>query len=168
MHTAAGLACSVLPYPLCRVHAAAAKHALQSASHAPCLQYAGFTLPLAYGRGILGLRVGPLPEREPLATVIGAPVPLPPFKGGPVGPGVGMWGRWEPGACSHHTIANDAMPCTPTAASILHPAGDLRSEKGSAHVDACHALYCEALRRLYDEHKDKYAPNRKRDMRFVE
>jgi 2-acylglycerol O-acyltransferase 2 len=46
--------------------------------------------------------------------------------------------------------------------------GDLRSEAGRAHVDACHALYCAALQQLYDEHKDKYAPNRTRDMRFVE
>jgi len=46
--------------------------------------------------------------------------------------------------------------------------GDLRSEAGRAHVDACHALYCAALQQLYDEHKDKYAPHRTRDMRFVE
>ncbi|KAI7841881.1 hypothetical protein COHA_004410 [Chlorella ohadii] len=46
--------------------------------------------------------------------------------------------------------------------------GDLRSEAGRAHVDACHALYCAALQQLYDEHKDKYAPNRIQDMRFVE
>ncbi len=50
----------------------------------------------------------------------------------------------------------------------LSPAGDLRSEAGRAHVDACHALYCAALQQLYDEHKDKYAPNRIQDMRFVE
>ena len=46
--------------------------------------------------------------------------------------------------------------------------GDLRSEAGRAHVDACHALYCTALQRLYDEHKNTYAPHRSRDMRFVE
>ena len=45
------------------------------------LQYGGFTLPLAYGRGILGLKWGPLPERHPLTTVIGAPIALPPFEG---------------------------------------------------------------------------------------
>ncbi|PSC71349.1 Diacylglycerol O-acyltransferase 2B [Micractinium conductrix] len=46
--------------------------------------------------------------------------------------------------------------------------GDLRSEEGRAHVDKCHAMYCDALRSLYDTHKDAYAPNRKRDMRLVE
>ncbi|KAI7841882.1 hypothetical protein COHA_004411 [Chlorella ohadii] len=89
-------------------------------------KYGGFTLPLAYGRGILGLSAGPWPEKVPLAAVVGAPLELPPFK------------------------------------------GDLRSEAGRAHVDACHALYCAALQKLYDEHKDKYAPHRTRDMRFVE
>ena len=52
--------------------------------------------------------------------------------------------------------------------SLPCPAGDLRSEAGRAHVDACHALYRTALQQLYDEHKDTYAPNRMRNMRFVE
>ncbi|KAL4429391.1 hypothetical protein ABPG77_005165 [Micractinium sp. CCAP 211/92] len=46
--------------------------------------------------------------------------------------------------------------------------GDLRSEEGAALVDACHARYCEALQSLYDAHKDRYAPDRKQDMRFVQ
>lgn len=46
--------------------------------------------------------------------------------------------------------------------------GDLRSEEGRRHVDACHTMYCHALQELYDAHKEKYAPDRKRDMRFVE
>ncbi|KAL4458601.1 hypothetical protein ABPG75_013466 [Micractinium tetrahymenae] len=46
--------------------------------------------------------------------------------------------------------------------------GDLRSEEGRAVVDACHARYCQALQALYDAHKDKYAPDRKQDMRLVE
>ena len=63
--------------------------------------------------------------------------------------------------CCHSTGTHLVAPC-PRAA------GDLRSEAGRAHVDACHALYCAALQRLYDEHKDAYAPHRARDMRFVE
>ena len=35
-------------------------------------------------------------------------------------------------------------------------------------MDACHALYCAALQKLYDEHKQRYAPNRRRDLRFIE
>lgn len=53
-----------------------------AATH-PAVQYGGFTLPLAYGRGILELKYGPLPERDPLTTVVGAPVALPPLQGGP-------------------------------------------------------------------------------------
>ncbi len=34
-------------------------------------------------------------------------------------------------------------------------------------VNALHATYCAALRELYDQHKEQYAPNRKRDMCFV-
>lgn len=54
----------------------------RAATTHPTAQYGGFTLPLAYGRGILGLKYGPLPERDPLTTVVGAPVALPPFHGG--------------------------------------------------------------------------------------
>eukprot|EP00887_Chlorella_sp_A99_P006338 scaffold3.g6338.t1 len=42
---------------------------------------AGFTLPLAYGQGILGLRRGPWPLRRPLNIVVGAPLQLPQYRG---------------------------------------------------------------------------------------
>lgn len=60
---------------------------------------------------------------------------------------------------------NAATLCPPHARTR---AGDLRSEEGRVHVDACHARYCEALQALYDAHKDRYAPGRLQDMRFVE
>ncbi|EFN54313.1 hypothetical protein CHLNCDRAFT_25068 [Chlorella variabilis] len=37
-------------------------------------QICGFTVPRGYGRGILNLKSGPLPERRPLVTVIGEPL----------------------------------------------------------------------------------------------
>ncbi len=71
--------------PAC--HALAFQSARRGTYAFLALQYGGFTLPLAYGRGILGLRVGPLPEWQPLTTVIGAPIALPAFKGGHHGAG---------------------------------------------------------------------------------
>ena len=131
------------------------------------MQYGGFTLPLAYGRGILGLKVGPLSEREPLTTVVGAPISLPSFDGGQavlvrasLGCRVAQSKGCSAAATGRHTSSR--LPCP------AHPAGDLRGEAGRAHVDACHALYCAALQKLYDEHKEQYAPNRTRDLRFVE
>lgn len=50
---------------------------LQTATKAIC----GFTVPRGHGRGILNIKSGPLPERVPLVTVIGAPIRLPEFKG---------------------------------------------------------------------------------------
>jgi 2-acylglycerol O-acyltransferase 2 len=34
-------------------------------------------------------------------------------------------------------------------------------------VDEYHKMYMEALQKLWDDHKDKYAPDRMREMRFV-
>jgi len=36
----------------------------------------GFSLPLAYGRGVFNYNVGILPHRQPLTSVVGAPIPL--------------------------------------------------------------------------------------------
>ena len=69
--------------------------------------------------------------------------------------------------CCREACKGDGVPTSP-ALLCPAPAGDLRSEAGRAHVDACHALYCAALQKLYDEHKDKYAPNRVQDMQFIE
>ena len=46
-----------------------------------CAQICGFAVPRGWGRGILNLKSGPLPERIPLTVVVGEPLRLPPFSG---------------------------------------------------------------------------------------
>lgn len=131
----------------------------------PPPQATGFAMPLqdaVTGRGILNLRRGPLPKPVPLVTVVGAPIQLPPFEG--------AGGRAAAGWLELHSALRCGQQVahpTPPPSAAAH-AGDLRSEAGRAHVDACHARYCAALQALWDAHKDAYAPNRKQEMRFVE
>lgn len=138
---------------------------------APQPQLTGFAMPLqdaVTGAGVLGLKGGPLPRPVPLVTVVGAPLRLPPFSGEAARPGRasaslhGGAAFTAVGMPSPHR--SPAAPCRPPHAR----AGDLRSDEGRAHVDACHARYCEALQALYDAHKDRYAPGRLQEMRFVE
>ena len=46
-------------------------------------------------------------------------------------------------------------------------AGDLHSAEFHALVDKYHATYTQALTKLFEEHKDKYAKG-ERDLRIVE
>ena len=99
--------------------------------------------------------------------MIGAPLALPPAKGVRCAREF-PWKVWaRTMAFSLHSNGIFSNACRLQLLLPL-PAGDLRSEAGRAHVDACHALYCAALQKLYDEHKERYAPNRKQDLRFVE
>lgn len=50
----------------------------------------------------------------------------------------------------------------------LFVAGDLRSKEGQALVEEYHAKYKAALLALWNQHKDKYAAERKRDLEIVQ
>ena len=53
-------------------------------------------------------------------------------------------------------------------APLCQAAGDLRSEEGQRMVDTYHRKYVDALKALYDAHKEKYAPARRRSLDIVE
>lgn len=46
--------------------------------------------------------------------------------------------------------------------------GDFRSAEGKVLVDKYHAAFKQGLQQLWDEHKDTYAPDRKKELTFVE
>jgi hypothetical protein len=68
---------------------------------------------------------------------------------------------------SSHPPPHHIAPCR-RSPTVGEPLAVERTEHPSREqVDALHGAYCDALRQLYDRHKEEHAPNRKRDMRFV-
>lgn len=111
---------------------------------------------------------GLLPQHATLTVVTGPPLRLPEFKGGA---GACLASSHSRG-CTVRQLRDSiggAQRCAPHGPEPYIPtsAGDLRSPEGRALVDDCHARYCAALRALWDEHKNKYAPNRMAEMEFV-
>ena len=47
------------------------------------------------------------------------------------------------------------------------PAGDLHGPEGKQLADKYHAQYVDALKELYEQHKDLYASDRVRSMKLV-
>ena len=96
----------------------------------------GFAVPVFHGRGIFNYDFGLLPYRRPIAVVVGAPLEL---------RRVSAAGR---------------------RAAELGERWLTREEEGVALVDEWHAAYVEAVRGMYEEHKEKLFMRRVASMRI--
>lgn len=86
----------------------------------------------------------------------------------------------HPPAAHEDTLAQTASTAAPRYATSVWQvkrgphrsgavtAGDLRSEEGQRLVDEHHRKYVDALRALYDAHKEQYAPARRRSLDIVQ
>jgi len=108
----------------------------------------GFTVPICIGVGLF-MPFGILPYPVPLNIVIGKPVDVPKYTG------------------AYRCIAAESYAFCSCNLPLLHDtcqrylvrvtAGDVSSAEFHALVDKHHALYVEALVKLFNEHKEKYA-----------
>ncbi len=103
----------------------------------------GFTLPNARGWGLGGF----MPWPRPLTVVVGAPVTL----DAAAALGSSSTGGGDGGS-----------------GGAANGGGDDGGDVMQRLVDAYHAQYVAALRRLWDEHKDAYDPGRRRSLDIVE
>jgi hypothetical protein len=51
---------------------------------------------------------------------------------------------------------------------VILRAGDLKSEEGLKLIEEYHARYVEGLKAIWNEHKNKCAPNRRRSLEIVQ
>eukprot|EP00195_Chlamydomonas_chlamydogama_P001910 CAMPEP_0202915688 /NCGR_PEP_ID=MMETSP1392-20130828/66329_1 /ASSEMBLY_ACC=CAM_ASM_000868 /TAXON_ID=225041 /ORGANISM="Chlamydomonas chlamydogama, Strain SAG 11-48b" /LENGTH=369 /DNA_ID=CAMNT_0049607809 /DNA_START=380 /DNA_END=1489 /DNA_ORIENTATION=+ len=120
-----------------------------------------FATPLFWGTGVTG-GFGLLPRNRPLNTVVGAPIEVP---------------RYDPTQYPNHQQQQPHSAPSASAPSVSVPSvsGPSLSAGSAATLDAnlaalideYHAKFVAAVQKLYDEHKDKYAVGRVRDLRFV-
>lgn len=148
------------------------------------LARAGFTVPFFHGVGVF-LPWGIVPYPVPINIVLGGALEVPKFEGAHHFPLPGIrecvpcllqHSRQNQGHGSSITLEL-AQHLLPAPSAVLHvlvvrhpgcchreacacalPAGDTHSAQFHALVDKYHSQYTAALTKLFDDHKEKFAP----------